>query len=338
MVPPPAPRMPRVDRNKVSPSLLRVFVRTGQHHPDSDFSVDRLPVADELQLYTWPDSSLREILLLARDALPALRAHTAHSARYSLRLVFFDNDALKYNSTDLALVSARDLSLSTTPSSSRVDRTLQEAKYVVGDLVDIAFFPSDHQPAPPPNSASAPPGAPPGSLAVAGPFGIRGAAAGRGGGAFGYPGRGGGAFGGAGRGPPVTAHPRARAGDTWAPAGGAVPRGPRTGAGPGPGPAAGTRGGVGGAADHGWGGARRGPPPHRGGDGPGAGAGAGASAGASAAGFEGRDRPPHVPSGPPPPRRRSSRSRSPGPRPSRRGSPPPRRRRDDDDDDVPMRD
>ncbi|BGP37617.1 Histone deacetylase complex subunit sap18 [Rhodotorula kratochvilovae] len=332
MVPPPAdhrPRVPRVDRTKVSPSLLRVFVRTGAHHPDAEFTVDRLPVADELQLYTWRDSTLRELLHLLRDASPPLRAHPL--AKYSLRLVFFDPETSLYKSSDLALISARDLLLpSAAPpappqgarshlppaahGAQRLDRTLAEAKYIVGDLLDVALLLPD-APAP-----ALGPGAPPGTLGVAGPFGIRGAAAGGGRGGFGAPG---------GRGGPpgmgMGMGPGARRPDTWAPAP-AHARPPHVrGGGPphmrgGPG-AGGPRGGAAPPADQGWGGARRRSD-------------AGGAGGPGGGGSDGRDRPPHVP---PPARRRSSRSRSPGPRRDARSPPPPRRRRDDDDD-VPMRD
>lgn len=40
-------------RTQTCPSLLRVFVRTGQHHADTDFTNQHVPSADEHQLYTW---------------------------------------------------------------------------------------------------------------------------------------------------------------------------------------------------------------------------------------------------------------------------------------------
>ncbi|EER06556.1 Histone deacetylase complex subunit SAP18, putative [Perkinsus marinus ATCC 50983] len=74
LMPPPGndPRGPRglpqrrrgiaIDRAQTCPFLLRVFYRMGSHHNDSDFAkLGELPVDEELQVYTWPDASLREI-------------------------------------------------------------------------------------------------------------------------------------------------------------------------------------------------------------------------------------------------------------------------------------
>ncbi|GAA6009872.1 SAP18 family protein [Rhodotorula paludigena] len=305
------PRPPRT-----CPSLVRVFVKTGAHHPDSAFSHAHLPTHDELQLFTWRDSTLREILLLARDALPSLAAPSpaapaaASTARYSLRLVYYDPDSSSYKSSDLATIPARDLALAASdlPASSRLDRTLADAKFVPGDFLALAHLGADG-PAPPAPAAAAH-GANGVGVARAGaaPFGIRGAARGAGpqfaplhqgsGGAG--PRGGGGAPGGPGAGPRGGYGPRGGAG-----AGGPPPMDQGWGNGP---RGARTSGGGGGGAGY--------PPPSQG-------------------RFDDRDRPPHQ-------RRRSSRSRSPvrGPpangrdrdRPRSRSPPPPARRRRDSDD------
>ncbi|GAA6041770.1 hypothetical protein JCM8097_008325 [Rhodosporidiobolus ruineniae] len=292
------PRTPKVDREKTCPSLLRVFVKPNAHHPDTDFSTTSLPTQDEHQLYTWRDTTLREILLLLRDAAPALRA--APLARYSLRLVFWDADHDRFTSEELAVIAAKDLL--TPPGSSaaaasrgvytnpRLDRTLADAKFVVGDLLDVAYLGASVEVAPavpPPgpvgfgNQYAAPPhlrGGPPPPQ-----FGLgRGGFAGAPGGPRGGPAGG-------------------RRDDTWAP----VPlRG-----GPG-GPPRGRGGFAGRAHDQGWGrrasGAERDsrPPPPRRRD--------------SRSLSPGRDQP----------RRRS---------PSRSRSPPPQPRRDQREDDMDTR-
>ncbi|GJN88244.1 hypothetical protein Rhopal_001209-T1 [Rhodotorula paludigena] len=339
------PRPPRT-----CPSLVRVFVKTGAHHPDSAFSHAHLPTHDELQLFTWRDSTLREILLLARDALPSLAPSpaapaAASTARYSLRLVYYDPDSSAFKSSDLASIPARDLALAASdlPASSRLDRTLADAKFVPGDFLALAHLGADG-PAPP-APASAAHGANGVGVARAGaaaPFGIRGAARGAGPQFAPLHQGGGGAGASAGRphgGPGAPPGPGARRpSDTWAPAG---PRGGAPG-GPGAGPRGGygPRGRAGGPPpmDQGWGSGPRGARTSGGGGG--------------AAGyppppqgrFDDRDRPPHQ-------RRRSSRSRSPvrGPptngrdrvrerdRPRSRSPPPPARRRRDSDD-AAMRD
>ncbi|BGP18762.1 hypothetical protein JCM10213_004279 [Rhodosporidiobolus nylandii] len=293
------PRLPKVDREKTCPSLLRVFVKTGVHHQDSEFSTTHLPTQDEHQLYTWRDTTLREILLLLRDASPPLR--TSPLARYSLRLVFWDADSARFQSSDLAVIAAKDL-LATGPNAPgaragpgvytnpRLDRTLAEAKFVVGDYLDVAFLGV----APPPVEAG--PGGPLPPLA-AGPgpqFAPRGAPphlagpAGRGG--FGGGPRGGGA-----------PHVGRRDDTTWAP----VQRGGGGGGGP-PGP-------------------RGAPYPPRGGGG----GGFGGRPGPADMGWN-RRRSSTQDDRPPPPRRRDSRSLSPDRHrrrsPSRSRSPPPGRR------------
>ncbi|GAA5994307.1 hypothetical protein JCM5350_003612 [Sporobolomyces pararoseus] len=147
------PKVPRVDREKTCPSLLRVFVNPLHHHPDSAFTINQVPTQKEFQVYVWRDSTLREILLSLRDAAPQLRGNNA--AKFSLKLVFWDSKLDRYTSTDLALIHAKDLSSSSSSSSSSdhrrappgggsgsnsLEKTLSEAKYVVGDFVDVAYI------------------------------------------------------------------------------------------------------------------------------------------------------------------------------------------------------
>ncbi|GAA6063787.1 hypothetical protein JCM10212_001357 [Sporobolomyces blumeae] len=270
-------RTPRVDREKTCPSLLRVFVNSNVHHPAAAYSTTSLPTRDEHQLYVWRDSSIREIVLLLRDASPALRSDPF--ARYSIKLVFWDDKDARHTMQDVAVISAKDLVASAGASDRRsapapsagggagvgpavLYKTLAEAKFVVGDYLDVAYI----VPAPAPSPAvgglavgganSAPLGPRGGSgLAPMGPRGameglsIRGGAPGGGGGPRGPLGSFGGGM------------PRDR-GDTWAPTtrGGAGPGGPMRG-GFGVGGAAGGRFGPPGRqgpADAGWG-ARRGP-------------------------------------------------------------------------------
>ncbi|GAA5990742.1 hypothetical protein JCM10908_003215 [Rhodotorula pacifica] len=327
--PPPPPssraaRPPRVDRVKTCPSLLRVFVKAGAHHADTEFSTTHLPTRDERQVYTWRDSTLREILNLVRDADPALRASTQPLARFSVRIVYWDANADRYTSQEIAVIQNRDL-LQSPPSGGparqgsnlsssnpRLDRTLADAKLVVGDFLDIAYIAPEVNLAP--NQTIAQPAAGPSSVLP----GRAGPSAAPGHGANGH------VFGrkddstwGAGAGGRVqgAGHARVpppRSGpNQW---GSTSQRGPYGAPPPRHGP----------PQDQGWG-ARRAPPVP-------------AVGGRS---FESRDRPP------PPSRRQMSRSPSPArngrngydrpphrrtPSPSRRSASPPPRRVDDADD------
>ncbi|KAK4698528.1 histone deacetylase complex subunit SAP18, partial [Phenoliferia sp. Uapishka_3] len=96
------------------------------------------------------DSTLRELLLLLRDATPSLRTNPL--ARYSIRLVYFDTTRDRYQSRELAMVQARDIVLPPLKDGGRdgdrggrdgrgagMDRTLDEARFVIGDYVDVAY-------------------------------------------------------------------------------------------------------------------------------------------------------------------------------------------------------
>lgn len=114
------------------------------------------------------DTTLRELVLLLRDAEPSLRNNPL--ARFSLRLVFFDSERDRFTSKDIGIVTAKDLltppsgsSSSAHPSNNRrndfrVDKTLSEAKFVVGDYVDVAYLSGPAGPPPPFGSG---PGGPP---------------------------------------------------------------------------------------------------------------------------------------------------------------------------------
>lgn len=170
-----------------------------------------VPTAHEFQIYVWRDSTLKEVVLGLRDAAPHFRSNSA--ARFSLRLVFWDSKLEKYTSKDLAHVNAKDLG--SAPADGRrsggvgagggsaIDKTLSDAKYVIGDFIDIAYI----VPGLPPPHAGGPvahphgPGNGPQFAPVAAPNGPRG-----GPGAFGARGPPGGG--------PLRNGPR---GDTWAP-------------------------------------------------------------------------------------------------------------------------
>ncbi|GAA5993799.1 hypothetical protein JCM11641_006067 [Rhodosporidiobolus odoratus] len=311
------PRPPKIDREKTCPSLLRVFVKTGVHHQDVDFSISSLPTSDEHQVYTWSvpctssfatnrplilpihmyrrDTTLREVLALLREADPSLRSSPL--ARYSLRLVFWDADADRFKSEELATIAAKDLLSSASAggrgvySNPRLDRTLADAKFVVGDFLDVACLGT--APAVP-QAASVPPSAPQSG------YGPRGAAV--------------------GPGPQFAPPPHSRGG----------PPGARGGP---PVGFSGARGGPGGRRDdttwapvsRGGPGGRAAPYPPRGG-----GAGGPVEGRVADQGW-GRRRPSASDDRPPPPRRRDSRSVSPDRQrrrsPSYSRSPPPHLRK-----------
>lgn len=80
-----------IDRTKVCPLLLRCFWKLHRHHQLNEYrnaSNDILP-AQEVQIHTWQDASLREITELMKDVVPAARDK---NATLSYRLLFLDRN------------------------------------------------------------------------------------------------------------------------------------------------------------------------------------------------------------------------------------------------------
>ncbi|PLW17052.1 hypothetical protein PCANC_11872 [Puccinia coronata f. sp. avenae] len=146
-------RITTVDREKTCPFLLRVFVKPGSHHDlERHYQVpDRLPVSDECQLYAWKDTTLREICLQLLDSNPSIKSNLP--LKFSIRLVYLDaprdlgnsshNAPLaRYKSQDVGTIFCRDLArpASAAPTSSL--KSLQDVRFCVGDLVDVALISS----------------------------------------------------------------------------------------------------------------------------------------------------------------------------------------------------
>jgi len=62
----------KIDREKTCPLLLRVFCQIGRHHKTDEFNRGRTP-ANELQIYTWKDATLKEIMGLVKEVNPEAR-------------------------------------------------------------------------------------------------------------------------------------------------------------------------------------------------------------------------------------------------------------------------
>lgn len=119
-------------------------------------------------LHLRRDSTIRDVLVLLRDAAPELRANPL--ARYSVKHVFFDGPRDRFISRDVAVVPAKDLLIKAAtesasavpgaPSSSRTDprtsKTLAEFDFIAGDFLDVAYLVSHG----PPLNARDGPGAP----------------------------------------------------------------------------------------------------------------------------------------------------------------------------------
>lgn len=120
-----------LDRSRTCPFLLRVFHKVGGHHGVEEFAErGNEPVDDELQVYTWPDVTLRELADLVKDVAPEARTLTA---RLTFRLIYPDK-AGRNVMMELGTVSA----LKRSPDDLK---RLSESKFQTGDLLDLAIHP-----------------------------------------------------------------------------------------------------------------------------------------------------------------------------------------------------
>ncbi|KAF0436898.1 Sin3 associated polypeptide p18-domain-containing protein [Gigaspora rosea] len=119
-----------VDRENTVPFLLRMFWQQGAHHRPEDYTPDHLPTENEIQLYTWKDATLKEIANLIKEVN---FESTRSNARISFKLVYIDNLRGKYAFKDLGTVYNMT-------STSDDDINLDDARFVIGDFLDVGVF------------------------------------------------------------------------------------------------------------------------------------------------------------------------------------------------------
>mmetsp|Transcript_73885 Transcript_73885/g.199145 ORF Transcript_73885/g.199145 Transcript_73885/m.199145 type:complete len:161 (+) Transcript_73885:120-602(+) len=125
-------RSNRLDRSQTCPFLLRVFHKIGNHHSLEAFAVrGKEPVDDELQVYTWPDVTLRELADLVKDVAPEARTPTA---RLHFRLIYPDKSG-KNVMTELGEVSTGKR------GPDDMKPLSSTSKFQTGDLLDFAIYP-----------------------------------------------------------------------------------------------------------------------------------------------------------------------------------------------------
>ncbi|KAK2070615.1 hypothetical protein P8C59_005094 [Phyllachora maydis] len=156
-----------VDRDEVPPFLLKVFYRTGAfHRPDEFASPTTLPLY--VPIYTWPDCTLKELCYDMATVSPSILPSPAIGTRLSFRLIFADIRAgadrpPKYVAKDLGSIVLGDGGPGIDLDDARADeaaadrepdkaktnegdkedgeRTLSDAKFVVGDYISCAIMP-----------------------------------------------------------------------------------------------------------------------------------------------------------------------------------------------------
>ncbi|KAF2641798.1 hypothetical protein P280DRAFT_516823 [Massarina eburnea CBS 473.64] len=149
----------KIDRQTTTPFLLRLFYKTSAFTPIADFDPStRLPPS--LQIYTWQSCSLRELSSLLLTALPNLLQKPYAGTRIAFRLVYGDMGGPqrpgvpgRFIGRDLGSVvvgagtsgeeeeGVNGVSEALKELDGEPDKTLGDAKFVIGDYVCAAIFP-----------------------------------------------------------------------------------------------------------------------------------------------------------------------------------------------------
>lgn len=117
------------------PLLLRVFLSRGRHHSPNEYARGNVP-ADELQIYTWMDATLKELTGLVKEVnIEARRKGTF----FDFALVFPDVRTSGYRMRDIG---------STCSGQKGTDdgKTLSQSRFQIGDYLDIAITPPQSRP------------------------------------------------------------------------------------------------------------------------------------------------------------------------------------------------
>jgi len=171
--PSPQPAATSIDRQKTTPFLLHFCYRSNAFHSLSDFPVPtssntRPTLPAHLQMYTWMSCTLRELAHLLTTALPGVLPEPAVGTRLSFRLVYPDTrvDVTRgpgrlggeegrgrYTTREVGSVVITAPDRANGHGDERMEgddwelggedseKTLAEARFVIGDFIDCAIFP-----------------------------------------------------------------------------------------------------------------------------------------------------------------------------------------------------
>ncbi|CAI4230720.1 unnamed protein product [Auanema sp. JU1783] len=117
-----------IDREKICPLLLRVFCANGRHNSLQDYGRGGTP-ANELQMYTWMDCTLRELTSLIKEVNPEARRR---GTNFDFAIVTPDKNYPRFYMRTIGI---------TTNGQRGIDdgKTLQMCKFEVGDFIDVAI-------------------------------------------------------------------------------------------------------------------------------------------------------------------------------------------------------
>jgi len=125
-----AVQAPAIDREKVCPLLLRIFCASGRHNPITDYARGSTPM-NELQIYTWMDCTLRELVALIKDVNVDSRKKGTEF-KFSVVAPHPRNPRFVMNDVGVLINGSRGL---------EDTKTLATCKFEVGDYIDVAIIP-----------------------------------------------------------------------------------------------------------------------------------------------------------------------------------------------------
>mmetsp|Transcript_16731 Transcript_16731/g.23078 ORF Transcript_16731/g.23078 Transcript_16731/m.23078 type:complete len:146 (+) Transcript_16731:108-545(+) len=121
-----------IDREKTCPLLLRVFPKVGGPHRVDEFAERGKEPKDEVQIYTWPDATLRELTDLMKEVRPEARKP---QARLDFALVYPDRMGRN--------VFRRVGTVWSAPHRGRGEddgKSLKSISFQTGDFLDVAIL------------------------------------------------------------------------------------------------------------------------------------------------------------------------------------------------------
>ncbi|KAI0210337.1 Histone deacetylase complex subunit SAP18 [Lamellibrachia satsuma] len=119
-----------IDREKTCPLLLRVFCSTGRHHPLNEYARGNTP-ANELQIYTWLDATLKELTSLVKEVNVDARKKGTF---FDFAIVYPDPRTPVYRMRDIGATCAGRKGMDDSVS-------LASKRFQIGDFLDISISP-----------------------------------------------------------------------------------------------------------------------------------------------------------------------------------------------------
>ncbi|KAI2639653.1 Sin3 associated polypeptide p18-domain-containing protein [Hypomontagnella submonticulosa] len=143
-----------MDRHTTPPFMLRLFYRTGAFHRPDEFTTSPLP--PHITIHTWPDCTLTELTYHIAATKTDLLPCPAIGTRLAFRLIYPDarsnaagHTTARYMVKDLGSVVVGDGGRGLDPDDieaektldTDAEKTLSDARFVVGDYISCAILP-----------------------------------------------------------------------------------------------------------------------------------------------------------------------------------------------------